>query len=78
MRSEILTFLPPSRLSFILTSKVSGAALESAIANMEEMGFAKPEIQRAMRASFNNPDRAIEYLMTVSLSWSPLSKRESL
>jgi UV excision repair protein RAD23 len=42
-----------------------GNEREAAIANMESMGFARADIDRAMRAAFFNPDRAVEYLLTV-------------
>lgn len=43
-----------------------GAQGESVISQMEAMGFPRPEIERAMRAAFYNPDRAIDYLLNVS------------
>lgn len=50
---------PPGSSQFL-----TGAALEQAVNGMVEMGFDKSEVQKAMRASFNNPERAVEYLMT--------------
>jgi len=43
---------------------VTGEAYETAVNNLVEMGFEKEQVIKAMRASFNNPDRAAEYLMT--------------
>ena len=46
-------------------SFLTGEALQTTINNMVEMGFPRDQVLRALRASFNNPDRAVEYLMTV-------------
>lgn len=48
------------------SSFLSGSVLQTTIQNMMEMGFDREQVMRALRASFNNPDRAVEYLMTVS------------
>ncbi|KAG8156654.1 hypothetical protein KVR01_013445 [Diaporthe batatas] len=40
-----------------------GGQRAEAIANMEAMGFERSQIDAAMRAAFNNPDRAVEYLL---------------
>ncbi|GAA5820660.1 hypothetical protein JCM3770_004954, partial [Rhodotorula araucariae] len=45
-------------------SFIAGSALETSISEMVAMGFPREQVQRAMRASFNNPHRAVEYLMT--------------
>lgn len=44
---------------------LTGGALQTTIQNMIEMGFERAQVMRALKASFNNPDRAVEYLMTV-------------
>ncbi|KAL1673864.1 hypothetical protein EV122DRAFT_270025 [Schizophyllum commune] len=46
-----------------MSSFVTGNVLQETVNNMTEMGFPREQVLRALRASFNNPDRAVEYLM---------------
>ncbi|OJT12491.1 UV excision repair protein rhp23 [Trametes pubescens] len=41
---------------------LTGEALQGTVQNMIEMGFEREQVMRALRASFNNPERAVEYL----------------
>lgn len=55
-----------------MSSFLSGNRLQETIRNITDMGFPREDVLRALRASYNNPDRAVEYLMTVSLMKVPV------
>eukprot|EP01101_Sappina_pedata_P010084 TRINITY_DN6265_c0_g1_i1.p1 TRINITY_DN6265_c0_g1~~TRINITY_DN6265_c0_g1_i1.p1 ORF type:complete len:351 (+),score=140.33 TRINITY_DN6265_c0_g1_i1:24-1055(+) len=43
---------------------LTGQAFEDTVTRLVELGFDRTQVLAALRASFNNPDRAVEYLMT--------------
>lgn len=43
---------------------VTGSEYETSIENLTAMGFPRDQVVAALRAAYNNPDRAVEYLMT--------------
>lgn len=43
----------------------TGEEYEKAVAGLMEMGFAKSEVEKAMKAAFCNPERATDYLLNV-------------
>ncbi len=50
---------------------VTGSEYEATVQNLMEMGFDREEVIKALRAAYNNPDRAVEYLMTVRIPFPP-------
>lgn len=53
---------------------MTGEAYDAAVANLMAMGFEREQVIRALHASFNNPERAAEYLFSVSHPMLKLTK----
>jgi hypothetical protein len=54
---------------------LSGGNLDSMINQLMEMGggsWDRDKVQRALRAAYNNPERAVEYLYSVCICFPPL------
>lgn len=45
---------------------LTGTALENSITELMSLGYSREQVLRALNSSFHNPDRAAEYLLSVS------------
>ncbi|XP_058515114.1 UV excision repair protein RAD23 homolog A-like [Ochotona princeps] len=46
------------------STMVTGSNYETMVSELMSMGYEKEQVQAALRASYNNPHRAVEYLLT--------------
>jgi len=51
-------------LQDVASSNATGPGMEATITRLCDMGFAREEVERCIQAAFNDPNRAVEYLMS--------------
>ncbi|CAE8661239.1 unnamed protein product, partial [Polarella glacialis] len=54
----------PNEYEAAASTLVGDSAMEGTITQLMEMGFEREQVVRCLQAAFNNPDRAVDYLMS--------------